>query len=306
MNYSEIDILNFVEGRFDDQQTAQILAQLRIDPELAAAVETMQASQVPIAQAYELESTPPIPHTLRSRINALASASQPQPNETEQNSLANTLATDNNKTTPSVEGAINRETKTRSGKLTAIGLAACLVSGVGIGALMMKAYLQQNPSQTNSASNGLEAERLSVTLKHARWVKRIADYQSLYVENTVASVSQSAIDDALKLLESTDNLGDTQASIPDFSELGYQFARAQELGFEGQTLVQFVYKKSGSAPLALCFMRDSNAQPIPMNLSEHHGLNAASWVTGNQHYVLVAEESDAFMKQLYEATSDVL
>lgn len=304
MTYSEVDVLNFVEGRLDDQQTAQFLSQLRTDPALAAAVEVMQASQLPIAQAYELHNTPTVPDSLRNHIDALAVSAVSQ--ETKQHSLTSSLVTDIASSKQSTNESNTHSSKSRIGKLPAIGLAACLLSGVGIGALATQFYVQQNPKQTNTASVELDAVQLSGELKHNRLVKRIADYQSLYVENTVANLSDAPIDDARELFKSINDTGRTQPSIPDFTDFGYQFARAQELGFEGQTLVQLVYKKAGSAPLALCFMRDIATQSLPMNISEHHGLNVASWASDHHHFVLVAEEPDTLMNQLYEAASTVL
>lgn len=304
MNYTEVDILNFVEGHFDDQQTAQILGQIRIDSKLAAAVEAMQVSQLPIAQAYERESTPSVPQALRNQIDALTQASQLH--ETKRKSLTDSLATRDENSAPSTAESNHHDTKTRFSKLTKIGLVACLVSGVGIGTVATQIYLQQNSNETSSASVNTEAGQSSGELRHERLVNRVADYQSLYVENTVANLSESPTSDALKLLESIDSLGDSPTRLPDFSELGYEFARAQELGFEGKTLVQLVYRKPGSAPLALCFMPDSKTRPLTLKVSMHHGLNAAGWVADNRHYVLIAQESDAIMKRLYDTASDVL
>jgi len=304
MNYSELDVLDFVEGRLDDQQTAEFLAQLRVDPDLAAAVETMQASQLPIAQAYKLHDTPPVPEALRRQVDALTASYEFE--EKRQGSSTGSVVTDRTSINPVTNDGIQHSAKSRIGKLTAMGLTACLISGIAIGTLATKSYLQQNLKHNNIVSIELDAELSFNELKHNRLVKRIASYQSLYVENTVANLSATPIDDAAELLKSIDNSGHLPSSIPDFSALGYQFARAQELGFEGQALVQLVYKKTGSAPLALCFMRDAAMQSLPMVVSQHHGLNAASWVTDGHHYVLVAEEPNAVMKQLYDAASDIL
>jgi len=302
MNYTEVDILNFVEGNLDDDQTAAFLAQQRNDPDLAEAVKAIQASQLPISQAYHQQRLPPVPTALREQVEHLASETAPA------NLSANTKNNNSGAEATHYDVSSNRVVKhpseSRIGKLTTIGLVASLIAGVGIGALAMQHYLKDDAKW--SAGFERPDALLDSTATHARLVKRIADYQSLYVENTVAKVSESRVDDAKQLLDSIDVREGAEMHIPDFSTFGYQFARAQELGFEGQTLVQLVYRRSGSAPLALCFMPDSETQSLPLTASKHHSLNAASWVTENLHYVLVADEPHAVLEQMFVSASNMI
>ena len=182
--------------------------------------------------------------------------------------------------------------------------AACLAAGIGVGALLSQLFVPIN--QSASPVSTAQTSPTTGESKHHRLVKRIADYQSLYVENTVATLSETRLDDANSLLDSTATGGEQNYVVPNFSSFGYEFARAQELGFEGQTLVQLVYRKPGTTPLALCFMPDDGAQSLPVNLSEHHQLAAASWVANQHHYVLVAEESNDVLTQLYNTASSAL
>lgn len=302
MNYSEVDILNFVEGHLDDDQTAAFLAEQRNNPDLAEAVKAMQASQLPISQAYHQQRLPPIPAALSDQLAHMASQTTPA------NHSVNTEKNQNDPEVTHKDASSNQIVKHpsegRIGKLTTMGLVASLISGVCIGALTMQHYL--NDDGTRSADIERPEALLDTTSKHARLVKRIADYQSLYVENTVANLSESRVNDAQLLLGSIEVHENAELRIPDLSSFGYQFARAQELGFEGRTLVQLVYRRPGSAPLALCFMPDNETSALPLTTSKHHSLNAASWVTDNQHYVLVADESNAVLEKMYATASNMI
>lgn len=277
MKYTDVDILNYVDGNLTDSQTAEFLAALRNDSELARTVAAMQGSQLPIRQAYEQNPFPPAPDALRARIEQLISDAN-----TEQENLSSSSL------------------HTRTGSSTGLGLAACLILGLCIGVLFTQVYQHTNNNQPNlsvTSSDVQSSQRI-----HERLVKRVADYQSLYVEKTVAALSPTHLEDAQALIDSINQRIGAQLSIMDYSSYGYEFARAQELGFEGQILVQLVYRKPGSTPLALCFMPGENIPAKPLEVSLQHQLHTASWVDNNQHHILVADEDNATLQQLYEHT----
>jgi len=250
-------------------------AALRNDSELAQMVAAMQRSQLPIHEAYQQNPLPPVPGTLRDYVADLAIKA-----DIDQENL----------NSPS--------TQTRSGIASGIGFAACLVLGFCIGALLSQVHLLTK--KTNSSVAALVTE--SSASVHERLVKRVADYQSLYVENTVASLTTTNVEDAHELLESIRQRTGEQYSIMDFSSYGYEFARAQELGFEGQMLVQLVYRKPGAAPLALCFMPSATTTSKALSLSQQNQLHTASWIANNQHYILVADENNATLQEMYVLT----
>ena len=292
MKYSEIDILNFVDGRLNDAQTAEFMAELRVNPELANLVELMQASKLPIDKAYEQESQAPVPAALRNRVAALivdnarannAEKPQKQPSESD---LEQVDVTDSN------DVSVMRS----SDRLAKFGWAVCLLAGVAIGVLMSPIYSQiKNATLSDNTQTLTE---FSAQQNHERFVARVADYQSLYVENTVATVSDSRLEQAQLLLQSLSSRSAVQTGIPDFTAYGYEFARAQELGFEGEVLVQLVYRKPGATPLAFCYMPSANHPNLAKQVSQHHQLQAVSWIENSQQFVIVADESQAVLKQM--------
>lgn len=302
MKYSDVDVLNFIDGRFNDEQTAEFLVHMRTDPELETIVRAMQASQLPIEEAYRQQPLPSVPSALREQLESLSTEStletsvRNSSNGSANDSFGN-IDTDTRLESEQLSHNMQPLSNGRMGKLTAYGLAACLFSGIGLGAFTTQQYL--NINQSGLISMNPDSVLVPGTSTHNRLVKRIADYQSLYVEKTVAKLSESRVEHAMQLLNSTGLNNEAWQTMPDYSSFGYEFARAQELGFEGETLVQLVYRKPGSAPLALCLMpSNSETQTLPMGLSKHHELNVASWITESQHYVLVADESDAVLEKM--------
>ena len=278
MKYSDIDVLNFIEGRFNDKQVADILAQKRIDPELANTIDLMQASLLPYKEAYVAQSLPEMPEGLGSALQ----------------STATTQTSNSIQATPSPS----------STSFPYKWVASFLLAGIGIGFFAASTIL--SPSVTSDA-HSVAVASADLHQQHARWVERVADYQSLYVENTVKSISASAHTDAKNLLKTLSAKQGFTVSIPDLTGFGYEFVRAQELGFEGDTLLQLVYRKPGSMPLAYCLMPNNSIDAInsknnlPLQLSQVYQLGVASWINSSQHNVLVADESPSTLQKIHES-----
>ena len=160
--------------------------------------------------------------------------------------------------------------------------AAAMVAALGLGAIA-SAMIFATPS----------------TSTLPQWAKRVAEYQSLYVRATVQS-SADAAGHADELLAALTQRTGLETARPDLSAEGYTFVRAQELGFEGQPLVQLVYLGDGDVPLALCYM------PGTVNgttTGVHAGLAVTSWSQDKQRFVIVADESPETMERLQQQAS---
>ncbi len=279
MKFDESDVLAYVEDRLSDADKSAFLEAVRNNEELAEQVKHMRNSMLPIEEAYRRRQSPPVPESLRHSVNALVNAQHAH------------------------HKPLRTRVKTSSGAWSNnTGLVACVVAGLCVGALATMLYTQKigqglpPVAQVDSSS-----KQGSSNYDHERLVQRIADYQSLYIESTVANVSESRLDDAQQLLASIATKVGMQTGIPDFSAFGYEFARAQELGFEGSTLVQLVYRKPGSSPLAFCYMQGEELAAQEVKLKRHHQLNAASWIEDGHHYVLLADETNKVLQQMHDA-----
>jgi len=256
MNFSETDLLKYCDGELSKERADRLRNATRHDPELAAALDAMEASRLPYKAAYAQQPVPPLPDELRSQVHNWAT-------------LASTLPTS--------------EKSSRLAPWQRVATAACLIACVGLGyAIATQVDRLAKPTVDVTAAH-MSPENIQ-----AAWVERVADYQSLYVENTVKNIKNGQID-AHALFDDIAQRSTIRAGIPDFSAAGYHFVRAQELGYMNEPLIQLVYMKSGTTPLALCYMPADDAADAPLALATHHGLGTASWVMAGQRFVLVAD-----------------
>lgn len=120
------------------------------------------------------------------------------------------------------------------------------------------------------------------------WRGRVAQYQSLYVADTVSLTIASADVLARQLEVASEKLGRPldQASLEAPSAL--KLARVQVLGLDDAPLIQIVYQDGGGTPFALCVTtagpRGNANDPSSEML---HGLATTAWEDGSFRYIFV-------------------
>jgi len=230
-----------------------------------------------IRSAYEAKSQKRIPAELKASIEASISQS---PSD---------LARD--------------ETKQHSNRHW-LGVAACALLSVAVGLVVLNSKSLNESSESSVAKANIDTG--NDVDSHAVWVQRVVDYQSLYTENTVTAKTSMSENEALALIESMEIENSKIHTLPSFEDAGYRFARAQQLGFNGQPLVQLIYTKPGAMPLAFCFMPVIENTPRDLELSRTHELGVASWVDDQYHFVLVADEAEGVLQRLHRAALSIV
>ena len=255
-NYSDEDILQYADADMDELSASKLRADIEHDPSLSQRVDAMLASQLPYSMAYKLNPPPPIPETVKQSISTWTDVARNVPHTQTKSALD-------------------------SWKIASITVA--------VGASFTLGYLAAN---FNSTSNNPQQHQplTAISNDEGVWVQRVADYQSLYVQETVGHI-KNGTDRAIELLNQLAAKNDIENTIPDLSSFGYDFVRAQQLGFNDQPLVQLVYTSPGKKPLALCFMPSIGVNQSALTVSRHENLNTANWRTSTQRYVIVADES---------------
>ena len=298
MNLSDHDLVLYADRNLGAEREQQLLEAAEHDPELAKKLAALDASRLPFRQAYEKQPLPPVPNQLRANIKGLLKEAGNEPVVYSKSSGAPEAAdnTSVGHNVASIESA-RKTTRRFTGAPLFAAQAACVLLSVAAGFLIGTHQSGEQPSNDQVAvSDALPAHALQQA-----WVERVADYQTLYVPNTVSHIEA----DLTASMEKLNGLGQStgmRTAIPDLSESGYHFARVQELGYEGKTLVQVVYSKPGHTPLALCFMPADGAVGLPLQIGERHGLGTASWVDGDQRFVIVADESPENLTALYQSS----
>ncbi|MFK8076826.1 MAG: hypothetical protein AB8B84_09600 [Granulosicoccus sp.] len=254
--YSDEDILRYVDGNMDEPSASQLRNDINNNAQLSQRVDAMLASQLPYSMAYKVNPAPEMPESLRQTVSVWSDVAR------------------NSSLEP-------QTVKLRGMKVAAVAAAVGLSFALGFGA-------------ANLPSQGQVAVQASVvndqTMEDTLWVQRVADYQSLYVAQTVNDI-QNGRTKAEELLARSEIKDVMDAKIPDLSDYDYQFVRAQQLGFQGQPLIQLVYTSAGKKPLALCFMPSKGEDQNTITVALHEELVSASWRKASQRFVIVADES---------------
>jgi anti-sigma factor RsiW len=254
--YSDEDILRYVDGDMEEVAASKLRTEIEHDPILSQRVDAMLASKLPYSMAYKLKPPPPIPDNVKQSINTWTEVARNAPK---------------NQPKPPLAG------------WKVASLVAAISASFALG------YLASNLSNSRET---LEQKKVAESLSNedAKWVQRVADYQSLYVPETVGHI-QNGESRAIKLLNQLASRNNLENTIPDLSSFGYQFVRAQQLGFNDQPLVQLVYLSPGKKPLALCFMPSKGNDQHTVLVERYENLSTANWRSTTQRYVIVADES---------------
>jgi anti-sigma factor RsiW len=161
-------------------------------------------------------------------------------------------------------------------------MMASLVLGVGLGFLLTN---RNGPSSTD-------------------WMQSVAEYQVLYVPETLTSVAQSTARQAADLARLGGVLDLDLGPAQDGDTL--TFKRGQLLGFEGQSLVQLAYLAPGEVPVALCIIDLGELADTNVVATRMLGMSAAHWQRGKHAFLLIGGQDDALIKDAAERFAAIL
>ncbi len=126
---------------------------------------------------------------------------------------------------------------------------------------------------------------------HDDWMVQVADYQLLYVRNTVRHTQLNS-DEITQLNERLNLALGAEIIIPDLSAQELTFKRGQILSVNGQPLIQLVYLPRQGDPVALCITR--NLKPATEIQTRHvRGMTLAHWSNSDQEFVMVGKLDSA-------------
>jgi len=284
MTFSDELLLRYLEKELDRDTVTRIEEAAKHDEQLRDDLIALETSRLPYAAAFESQH-PELPDALRNKINTWMNISQhaSQNAKTSQAQVEYHAAATN-----SSEAASKRHNnKTiRQFPFGVGGLLTAAASGAIAASLTLNLII---PTISDSA----QKTNMEV------WIDRVADYQSLYVRETVAHIKNGRAE-AETLLASLAQQYGLPTHIPNLSSLGYRLVRAQQLGFEGEPLIQLVYLSEMNAPLALCFMPANSLNNTETIIGDRSNLATGAWTQAGHQYVIVADESPERMQQLID------
>ncbi|MEM6464941.1 MAG: zf-HC2 domain-containing protein [Pseudomonadota bacterium] len=118
----------------------------------------------------------------------------------------------------------------------------------------------------------------------ADWKLAVANYQVLYVPQTLAAPAPDRLAAERRLAELSEALGRDLTQAVDAQ--GLEFRRAQMLGLEGQPLVQIAYMGPNNSPVAICVTPVDTATRAP-SAETIAGLAAAHWVQDGFGFLVI-------------------
>lgn len=134
------------------------------------------------------------------------------------------------------------------------------------------------------------------------WKYVVANYQSLYVTETLSLTNVSESEQKASLTRLSERLGFDVATLPSVD--GLTFVRAQELGFEGRPLAQLTFLTADEGPVALCIVETGKETTDRIDFAELYGLDTYSWTQGGFGILLVGPRDDGSLKDAAAAFRD--
>lgn len=133
------------------------------------------------------------------------------------------------------------------------------------------------------------------------WVAAVANYQSLYVADTLAR-SERPDQRAASLTTLSAAIGLDLSPLLNITAIEYR--RAQMLGFEGKPLVQLAYL-DGDVPIAIC-ITPRNGDNRPLQEGEYFGLATAYWQKDGRGFLVIGGKDSALIRQIAEQVDNAI
>jgi anti-sigma factor RsiW len=134
------------------------------------------------------------------------------------------------------------------------------------------------------------------------WVEAVANYQALYVRETVDQNADSPARLA-SLLSGFDSEQQRALFVPDLRAADLSFKRVQRLGYVGSPLIQMVYLPPSGKPVALCALPMKRADAA-VQARAIDGMSVASWQRHGLAFVLAADMPQAQVAQLAQRLAE--
>ncbi|VVD84705.1 anti-sigma factor [Pandoraea cepalis] len=292
MNEDDIRLLAYVDDTLPAAERAEVEAAIGASPELADAVEALRASRLPYRETFAAQVIPPVPASLSAHLEALLRAHAQRQMSTPQDgadamkpltplSPAASVSVDASLSPPAANDA------PAARRVRAGWLLAAFAAGVAATAITLP-WLPGALSRLGTGGGALMTASVTAPPKSPQgttWVRAAAEYQQLYVRDTVASVRVDDGDIARTVgdIRHDDKL---DISVPDLRSQGLTFKSVQRLRWQDRTLVQMVYLPETGDPVALCVVRDPRPdQDVAEQQIDRMGV--VTWRKGQLGYALI-------------------
>lgn len=265
-------LLAYVDGSVAPAVRERIEAAMLESEDVAQRVALLRASELPYREAFEQQTLPPVPEALTRKIEALVAAQHgAAPSPAEPRARTQRGAAPHRVHAPR-EDSPRRPSPVQS-RSSRLRRAWPVVAAFAAGALCCALILAWPWS-------GHPAASLSP------WLRAVVSYQALYTKATTADIAYSREQTLATLRRIRGDDGIDLHGVPDLSEAGLTFKRAERLNFNGKPLVQLLYQPRQGAPVALCVIAAAKPDEL-VAMREARDMAIVTWRRDKLGYALV-------------------
>jgi hypothetical protein len=286
MNIDEITLRAYVDGELTPAERERVAAAIANNAALEGQVAAMQASVLPYRAAFDAQPMPAMPEALQRQLASLSAVAATSSAVNVRSAAAARAASDNVVALPTTP---MRRRWLGTGLAFGAGIAAAFAAGWFVRPLLATSA----PVVNANTSDAL-----------APWVPAIASYQSMYVRATLEKSPFDAAQtrQALNEFQSANKFASssTKISVPNLNAAGYDFRRAQLLGYGNKPLLQMAYLPVQGKPAALCMLLVTDGKELPLTVHMIEGMSVATWQTRGLSYVLAIDAPIAKVRAMGE------
>jgi anti-sigma factor RsiW len=282
MKADDILLMEYVDGTLPPQEREEIEREIGASAEVAERVAHLEASRLPFKEAFATQKLPPVPDSLKQKIEEMTRAhAASNSTSTSATNAASTGRADAgaNDATLAHSASLPPSAPVRSRmRFTPSWLAAAFAAGVICCVVVLRLAPSAEPGAT-MASNSAQA---------SPWVKAAASYQQLFSRETVADVEPDATAQSRTVDQIREQDG-LALRVPDLRAAGLTFKGVQRLRFNNKPLVQIVYLPEKGAPISLCVMKDKKPDQA-VGEQRVDKMNVVTWRQAELTYALIGEQ----------------
>lgn len=309
MNEDDIRLLAYVDNELPAEQRAEVEIAIAASPDLADAVESLRASRLPYRETFAAQAMPALPGRLVANVDALLRAhAQHKSDATRAAGVAMDVQAPNviGARVDEAHGACAANDGPIDRRVRAWWLAAAFAAGVAASAVALP-VLSSLPNVMHGTTGG-EGNLTSASVAPPKspqgvtWVRAAAEYQQMYVRDTIASlrVDESDTERTVTGIRRDDKL---DIRVPDLRAQGLTFKRVQRLRWQDRALVQMVYLPEHGDPVALCLVHDARPdQGVAEQRIEQMGV--VTWRKAQIGYALIGAPGSVDLKTVAKELAD--
>jgi len=277
-NVSDDRLVAYIDGELSSDERAAVAHALEQNPQLRERLDVLESGGRPFAEAFDLllEAAPDA--RLQAMFAGLIDSPAERPAQEQEDNVR----------------PFRRSRAPAGGTqpIWKIAMAASLVLTVFGGGVITGALVSREPA----------SQRVDTSLDPAtrNWMEAVAQYVSLFTEQTLAGMPADAPsrDAGLRRVSTAlgINLSHEKLALPSLA-----FRGTQLLQLDGKPLAQIAFMSDSGKPVAICIIKTPRAPEAPA-ADRKQGLNIVHWIANGYGFMVIGDvPADALQRMSQEA-----